>query len=273
MTVTILLATRGAYELTTSAQHQVSAFGGYRLPVLVICCIVLARLILAPYWIWKEEKERRMEAENQRDVQSKRAEKMALEIAIERDNIHPRLTGVINQMHVGSNSLEVMMFFLVTIKNAGSPTIVEGWPMNLTWQDTTEKLEAITLPQDSVGIVGGMVGDSPFSINRNDFIYGKAINPIPRGGMIRGWIWYVTKKFTIDQLHQHVATVEVKFRDVEETIYSIAKPLIGENDAQGTRVFSGVAKPFDKNCIITKRIPATTVKDEPPEESGSSVYP
>jgi hypothetical protein len=185
------------------------------------------------------------------------------------------LIGEISKIKFGTFKDAFLHLFVgVTIKNVGSPSIFNGWPLQITVNNLVESCQAQYLPQNITSVVIGRIGDSPATIDRSHFIYDKEITPIQTGGMARGWIWYTLKKLTADDFKNGgSAQLKILFKDINATEYSAEREIAQQDQTKPEEYIPGLHLSFDEKCVITKRPSPTPDKGEPPPEPTSSVYP
>ena len=112
----------------------------------------------------------------------------------------------------------------VEIRNLGSPTVADQWTVRLVLPDETEHLGRNTLVPGNISFRNeGQI----MSFGSADMIYHKTLDPIPTGGLIRGWIYVVFPQ--VKRADIVVGSVfRLRFEDVRRKPY-FAEQRIGGN--------------------------------------------
>ena len=118
---------------------------------------------------------------------------------------------VVNIHPAPSDANSTSMILVISVRNSGTPTILEDWSV-------TTKLEGRTILAENLYLSETMDLEGPqgkITYRRQDAIYTKTVDmPIPQGGMVRGIIWIMFKGIRFDILNRPGTKIEVNFVDV-----------------------------------------------------------
>lgn len=200
MTLFILLVTRGAFELTDWGQMQLAAFGGYKWAVIVVACVVVTRLIMAPYWMWKEERKRADDADKK------------LADALDSKKVDaPELSIKIEQVVLGRVEKTAQLVVQISIRNSGKmASIAEAFNADITLPDGETLTGVPAVLWDEMPLYGSS-GKVIATVYPQDAIYEKANSPIVPGGIAIGWARFA---FDREEIKMEGSVARVSCRDI-----------------------------------------------------------
>src|SRR5205085_6770209 len=187
-------------------------------------------LLVSFFMAWRDEhkavadEHRALEAA-QVDLASVRGElsQVKQDLAREQDQNHPKFHGFINQIAFGNLSTiwvtneakrkldGVALSLIVTIRNEGAPSIVEGWQLHLKSDKLDLTVTPLLLP---IGQKFNVIHGQAFTLHREEALYEKGVKPIERGGQVRGWLTYVIEGITAEQIDSPSVKLTLDFYDV-----------------------------------------------------------
>jgi len=129
---------------------------------------------------------------------------------------------------------------LLEIQNAGEPTTPSGFEAILKIGKQTIKLKPEFLPEDKEF---EFHKKGTAKIKRSEMLYEKLSSPIPQGGRLVGFLWYVAKGVKMSQLSDHL-DITIIFRDTDENEYRAAPKWPASNEEIGPQYVPGVENPF-----------------------------
>jgi hypothetical protein len=141
----------------------------------------------------------------------------------------PILKGQIDVVFIGRRSdvnLTVAITLIASIRNLGSPTIVENWSLTISLpsgQHFTASLheipEKLQLHRE---------GAPPAFVYRSDALYEKTIStPLSTGGMQRGVLVFMIDKVRQETVMNPGTKLTLGYQDVTGKNYSLVQPLSG----------------------------------------------
>jgi hypothetical protein len=164
-------------------------------------------------------------------------------LTAERASNTPNLVGALEQI-VSGDSSELhgcQVFILMSVKNLGAPSVVEGWKIHI-------KSDAIDLNDIPTFIPDGFTlhstgGNVVAKFNRNDAIYEKTIKPVERGGLVRGWLRFNLTGIPAERIRKAGTKISVSFEDVLKRQYTATRNITGEPSGKPTYM-PGAEQPF-----------------------------
>jgi hypothetical protein len=146
----------------------------------------IVMLLVGAFLAWHDERIKRIELEHRlNEIDS------------------PRLVGRIEQRFSGwTQELQATtLLVLLSIRNSGSPTMVEGYRLTLEWAESNKAEVIPTFIPEGYRLFDNH-NHTVATFNRGDGIYEKTINPIPKGGIVRGWLMYRITQFNTQEMHR-----------------------------------------------------------------------
>ena len=155
---------------------------------------------------------------------------LSAELAAERDNNHPQLAGTIEQTVVpndpGINPPQA--YLNVSILNRRAPSIAEGWHVDVV-------ISGVRTTAQNIPIIGPIhlmfPNGQSIILRKNNAIYEKTMTPIPRGGLVRGWLMVSVPGTTPAAVTTAGTRWIVSFKDYEGKTY------------EAQHEFTGIANP------------------------------
>lgn len=206
---------------------------GYELPGTFIPWGVVMFFLVSFFLAWREEHRKVL------DIQEK----------LRSDR--PSLMGSIEQMFSGSDANQHVseIYLLMTVRSLGSPSIAEGWRLKIK-SDTRDLNLVPTLIPDSHPILAFDKESDKFKeiavFKHSDGIYDKAIIPIERGALIRGWLRYVIQDIPYEEIQKEGTKLIVTFEDITRRSYEAVYIMKNKDDPGDKKpsYFPGAGQPF-----------------------------
>lgn len=180
--------------------------------------ILLGFLVLALFLAWREQR--------------RRADHLEAEVARERDSNATKLVGRIEQTIVGeARELPnlAICHINVTIINEGAPSLVHHWKVSVSIAGKVYDSSLDTIPNNTLIDIKT---SEPLRLMASDAIYEKTLNPIPRGGLARGWLRVsisgLSRMAIAKAMKGEGAKWSVSFEDYKGTVYSTSFTSVGE---------------------------------------------
>jgi hypothetical protein len=147
----------------------------------------------------------------------------------------PALRGYIVSVGIGNTSRGAGITVLLQLTNIGPPTIVDGFIAIVgSHQFPTLHLPPNSTFSDEAGNVA--------KIDPADMLYEKLVTPIPEGGRVSGFLFFIAKGIASSDLtHSKRPDITVRFRDASLKEYSTAS--VGPGQAEPLYE-PGVRDPF-----------------------------
>lgn len=143
------------------------------------------------------------------------AQKPMLSATIDAINLHP---SPFNKDSTG-------LVLIVSIKNAGLPTILDGWKVIVTLPDGKDIVSTQLKIPESFTLTGP---SGTVHYSGRDAIYDKAIgNPIPTGGIVRGLLMVSIDNVDHTIVRQPSTNISVQFKDVLNKTHIVEKQMTG----------------------------------------------
>jgi hypothetical protein len=155
-------------------------------------------------------------------------------------NSRPNLSAYVNQVATGTISEDgqdsSMVYLIVSIANSGgSDSVANRFKLTAEVPGKGNVEGVLTLIPKLQRV---SVGNQYLDMAPSNLLPQKCEEtPIPRGGMRRGWLFYLFPKLTLDEIRS--AKLTLKFLDVREVEYSANANLNGPED-EGARAFPGI---------------------------------
>ncbi len=212
----------------------ISSFGGWIFPLCLFSSLAVSRLVLAPYWIYRESDTKARETEN--------------ELHIEREKSQPCLLGDI-EMHAYYNLVGTLtngksihlcpLFFMISIRNTGAPSVVEKWRLSLTIPGQSPVIIAPhRIPEiRSLLMQAGATG---VNLQDEEEICEKTVTPLVSGGLVRGWIVFMCPTESLPE----TTNAELFFADVRGKQYSTSVELKNTQGSNASMFLPGTNQPF-----------------------------
>jgi len=196
----------------------------WQIPVGGFGALFLFKLIRAPYLVWRNEEEKKKNAENQRD-----------ELQKQLDDRKPKLSAeicyvTISEADGDGGSVIPVIVATVLIRNTGTPSIADNFSLNLQTPDGEVFEGRIEVIKDGTKIPDddGSRRDSPGVIlNSSDTIFNKTLTPIPNGGKVIGYLRASFPLINRKLVQQTGNTFTTSFQDVYGKSHS-ASLMFGE---------------------------------------------
>jgi len=130
---------------------------------------------------------------------------------------------------------------VVSVRNAGSPTILEGWSVNLKTSKGDVFKGQLQYIQDKF-IATNRRGET-IVYHKEDALYNKNVNtPIPFGGMVRGVLFVLFKGVEFSILQHPVTIIEVNYIDVHGVTHKASIPIL--DISEQPKYYPGLSEPM-----------------------------
>jgi hypothetical protein len=136
-----------------------------KLPVKMAVAIIIVCLIFAAFGAWRDQYEK------------------AKVVRLRSFVVPPAVCG---EFHGNASIL-----FVVEILNSGPPTVVTGFKLKVKAGKREWTLNPSVLPDDAEFFFDEAIGS--VKIKPSEMIYNKSVNPIPEGGRLNGFLFYVVE--------------------------------------------------------------------------------
>jgi len=154
----------------------------------------------------------------------------------------PKLIGVMDQL-VAGNTPElggIQVFVVVSIKNDGAPSIAQAFQMRIK-ADSYDATERPTFIPEGFKLIGEG-GKILAEFHEADTWQRKAETAITQGVRVRGWLRFVFKGISADQLQTAKNRIrEVYFKDIKDQEYTVTDKTL---DTSGILYYPGAGTPF-----------------------------
>jgi hypothetical protein len=162
----------------------------------------------------------------------------------ERQNNAPQLSAEIEEIIFGApqdgNTSRAFVFILLTIRNTGSPSVATSWWLHLKSKDLDLTIPPTQLPDE---FKTTDQNGYPVVFHGKEAIYEKAMQPIQRGSIVRGWAGYIVQGVTLKQLSSSETEYTVTFFDVIKRPHTVSMK-IGDLAPRTPRYYPGAEQPF-----------------------------
>ena len=214
-----------------------AAFGGIVTPLIFVSVGIIA-VFVACYMLWRDERKKLLsanqtKANTENDLTSLRSSlevekgqvgKLAQELLEEKNKRIPQLIGNILWIACGRFRKDEIDFSPVTalieIRNIGMPTVAVDWILLVGLAGEQPFYVPIMHIIDKLTL--GREGMPKETILEKDVIYSKTMNPIPTGGLIRGYIHFWIQR-PQEKVEAEGTILEILFKDVTGRIYSLVE--------------------------------------------------
>ena len=142
----------------------------------------------------------------------------------------PSLAGRIENMSmypVPNRREDLAVSLVVSIRNAGSPSIAQGW--NLEVNSASRRVPIVLEPVHVNGSVE-MPGTNGLKVDlaKEDLVLKSAQVPIAKGALVNGILTFVLSKTSESELASTKTSLVVHFKDSQGNPYQTPKGVIGE---------------------------------------------
>lgn len=157
----------------------------------------------------------------------------------------PNLSATIDRVNSGlvntNEGPTTYLTIIASIRNTGAPSIAEKF--------------TLTVHPPKGGLIKGILQFYPdnfvlkYSTDKTEILYGKdaldykAAEPIPRGGMVRGHLFYLFPKFPLQSIELPGVKLELSFADVLGKNYAVITPEFTGGKESTIVVFPGMERP------------------------------
>lgn len=188
------------------------------IPLKTFFVILGVSLFFATFGAWRER--------------SEKAKPVSLRAFVE-----PGASSVIfGEMEDGSASLVL----LLTVVNAGRPTTLHGFLLDV--MEGKNKVYEVGPEYLSQNTTFEMLGGGTRRIKQSEMIYNKVLSPIVEGGQVSGFVHYILKGFSRDELFKNDRVFVVSFWDAAGKEYNVKVRNLHRQFPQG--IIPGVDNPF-----------------------------
>lgn len=214
-----------------------------KVPQSVLRIAILLCIVVAVFTAFQDEHEKvAFEQDKVAKLEKQLAEK------------NPELLGDMNYIDIPQGDNYQNVWIMATIRNLGTPSIVEFMSLVVTLNDG-RVVECAAMEIADRDVLHFQGGKTITFTRATDSLSEKGTTPIPTGGQIRGWLKFYAKQLPIDPQEPwaKISKFEVQFRDVRDkysTMFQTMADLL--RNAQPTMdlwdgavpVFPGANQPF-----------------------------
>lgn len=152
----------------------------------------------------------------------------------------PRLLGRIISEGLAETSKGAGITVLLQITNTGPPTIADGWGVVVKVGESIHQFRATHFPEGTISFPDGDGGS--VELKASELIYEKLLTPIPQGGRVSGFLFFLAREIPFETLKDSTQTeITVLFRDAEGREYQARS----QGRGQVAPLYEpGVADPF-----------------------------
>lgn len=156
--------------------------------------ILIAFLFFACFQTWRDQFDARRNAEQQVNQGG------------------PNLIGEIEEYFIGYNPQlhRTQAIILVSVRNLGDPSIAQGWQLKVHTASREFTASPTMIPSEMKIYENGKT----YAFHGRDALYEKAIKPIERGSLVRGWLWYEFPRISLEEVNRKNSTWTIDFEDV-----------------------------------------------------------
>jgi hypothetical protein len=190
---------------------------------VVLVGLFVLNLIRTPYLMGEEQKQEMKARDNQITALKKQVADKERELAS--NPVKPELKGEIDFIlllrHPGMANITGIMI-TAHIRNLGTPSVITGFSLNLTFFNPTRTASAFSFEIDDEMAFKEAFGKETVYLRKKDALYNKhAERALERGGRAVGRLLFGVRGIKAEQLGQAVGTkYELRFVDVEARPYS-----------------------------------------------------
>jgi hypothetical protein len=209
------LADKNPDWVSPNVLRVLNSLGGWIIPLALFSSVLAIRLMLAPYWLYKQ-RERELEGQlvaARSELQSSQAPQL------EGTVIQP-ITGDFSGTRNGHPISGVIFVLTVELRNTGGkPTSVRAWRLQLRGNGIDMTLQPTHVTRTTR--IGG--AQNPITLIPGEAIYEKTSEPISPGQFKRGWIYFQAEGIQQSRLRRATKTLscldthgnEILFVDAE----------------------------------------------------------
>lgn len=209
---------------------------------------IVTFLLVAFFYAWRDEHKVVREAINtatqkERDINEIKQELKETKrlLQVEKEQNTPKLVGTIEQVLFTSRpGLPLTeIFVLMSIRNTGTPSIVEGYSIHLQAGDINVSTITHTIPKELV-----MTGPNHIiTFHGDDALYHKTVKPIERGGLLRGWLRYKINGYESSRIDKIGTKLTINLLDVNRTLYPVEYVVNSPPTSLPTETYPGAEQP------------------------------
>jgi len=202
-------------------------------PTWIYVSILIVFLFWACYLAWRDERHRRMNAEQH--------------LTDERDNRRSKFSAYIHQVVSGdtpkpSGGVVAQLFLLVEVKNTGAESAAEGWTLHLQSKDFELTVKP-SLIEDVCPLYDGD-GNVIATLRGQESLYEKAMTPVRRGVPVRGWLRYHVPDLTAAQIRRPGVVATISFNDMLGEVSYTSEPYYFTGKSTPPTYLPGTDQPF-----------------------------
>lgn len=183
--------------------------------------MALCMILVATYLVWAGER---------KTVEIFKSDnaKLRNELALVKDNSVANIKCFIGAMTTGSTNRDdkdyVGITMNISLKNLGAPSAVEQWRFEFAIDQMT--IEGQLLRPDKWRM---RVPNGEIEITSDDLIENRALTPVARGAIVRGWLLVALPYFiSLEEARNHNNTFSLFYSDVFEREYALTDLNFGE---------------------------------------------
>ena len=197
-----------------------------------VAVFVVAFLLASFFGVWRDEHAALSEAQKSITQLQQTLDHNQQELELERKKYAPDLKGTIDAVNAGKSEDkpgETGITIVANIENAGAPSNISEYKLSIDIPGRERIWPAPFYLTRGVRLKD--VGSEVYrQYETPDALYIKTIQPIQTGGRVPGWLFWVTKDATPDEIMMAGTTFTLYFRDVTGKEYSITRQLMENGD-------------------------------------------
>ncbi len=136
----------------------------------------------------------------------------------EHNKFKPEIRSAIDGIYIATKTDFPEILIIANIKNLGDPTGIEGWRLDIKFPDgkqITANNFRIFLTNISMELPTGVI-----KLDKKDALYNKAINPINKGAIVRGFMVFIMPDFKRESIKLTGTQIKLSFEDIVHQIHS-----------------------------------------------------
>ncbi len=218
----------------------------WQIPVAALFSVVLLRILLAPYLMFRKQDEEANDTTGQlRKELDEERQKNTFQNA-------PLLKGRIENLVYGDSTTdgEVFVFVLFSVLNGGSPSIAEGFRLNIKSRELDITNAPVFIPEPiNLWKNGEKIG----IFTPEDSLFEKIARPIERGGFVKGWMPFIFWGITSAQINSPDTTLSISFADITGQLHTVVRKSddSGKDDISLLKPIPGATQPFTPSAKPT----------------------
>lgn len=189
--------------VVTVALGVFERLSGRNVPLWTYLSVLAFFLLLSFYLAWRDSRKAMSRLQSELSNVHEELKEAKQYLLIERDQNSPNITGFTSMFVFGDSRttdgvVVAAIYVLVTIRNQGAPSIVEGYQLHVNSKDSSVTANPVLLPEAHT--ITDTANGQSFTIHGDEALYEKTTVPIERGGQRRGWLLYYLPNISVKEL-------------------------------------------------------------------------